>query len=219
MEHQIAAGPQAGGLLQSAVAEECNQDFLCAGKPQNFAKAQHLAAFLLLGTLPCPGLPQRQAQENQAGEHQLNQADDPVAHGPPGAAGQGSAHDIGANGGPHAPHAVEPAHMAAGEMEGHIVIEGSIHASGTQAIGHRPQAQHPELPADRKSEKGQSGHGHADGRHPTRPQAAGQPVAEQAGNDGTAGNNAENNAGIGNRHPKALVHRRPGRPQQGIRQA
>ncbi len=94
------------------------------------------------------------------------------------------AHDHGADGSAHAPHTVQPAHVAAFVMQGNVVVQGRIHAACAQAVGDSPQAEHPELSGDRESEQRGSGHAHTEGGHFARAQCPGEPVAVQAGNDG-----------------------------------
>ena len=149
----------------------------------------------------------------------MNEADDPVAHVPPGAGGKGGPHDIGAYGCTDAPHTVEPTHMAAGKMEGHIVVEGRVYAPGAQAVGNGPEAQGPKGMADGEAEECRRRHANADGRHPSSSQPPGQTVALQAGNHGAHGDDTEDHSGIGNRNAEVRIHGGPGRPQQGVRQA
>ena len=97
----------------------------------------------------------RQFPEIQDGrEDDLQDADIPVAGVPGGAAGEYKAHDVGACGGSHTPHAVEPAHVCAGVVESYIVVEGGVHAARTQAVGNGPQAQKDEGVAEGEAEQG-----------------------------------------------------------------
>ena len=81
--------------------------------------------------LPCPGigggLPQRQAEYQHSRQDDLQNRDDAVA-ALPGAARQRPAHDDRAARRADAPHAVEPAHVAALIVQGHIVVQRGVHA-------------------------------------------------------------------------------------------
>ena len=146
------------------------------------------------------------------------QGDIAVTHMPALAPRKGIAHDIGPQGSPNPPHAVEPAHMPAGIMEGYIIIQGRIHAARSQAKGQRPEAKGPEGIAGGKAKKAQGRQEYAEGRHLPRAKAPGKPVAQKAGKDGAAGAEHGKDPRIGNGHGKPLVHGGPGRPQDGIRQ-
>ena len=234
MERQVAACPQSGGLLHGAVAEEAGQNLFHTGNPQDFFQGKGLRFRLVsrgihdLGAL----LPEWQAENEHHGQHQLNHGDGvqkeeqsllihngAVACVPCAAAGHDIAHDVRAGGGAHAPHAVQPAHVLALVVQRHVVIQGSVHASRAQPVGNRPQAELPEGIADGKSPQRHGGHGHADGRDLPRTQPPGQPVALQAGNDGSQRNNHGNDTGIGNRHIELGIYGRPRGTEQGIRQS
>ena len=109
--------------------------------------------------------------------------------------------------------------MAAGKVERHVVVEGRIHAPGTEAVGNGPQAQSPERIAGGEAEQRRRRHGHADGCDAARPEFPGQAVTLQAGNNGTGGNDEEDHTGVRNGNAEALIDRGPCCAQQRIRQS
>ena len=221
VQHQVAAGPQAGRLLQRAVAEKAQHRAFGPGDAGRLPQAEGLvgaAAGLVLGG-GGRALPQRQAEQQHRRQAQLEDGNVPVARLPALAPAQGKADEVGAHQGAHPPHAVQPAHVAAGVVQGHVVVQGRVHAAGPQPVGHRPQAEHPELGRDRKAQQRQRRQGHAAGRDPPGAKAAGQPVAVQAGDDGAHRDDHREHPRKGHRHPEGPVHRGPGRPQQRIGQA
>ena len=68
LEHQVAAGPQAGGLFQGTIAEECDHDLLRPGYLHNFPEGERLCLFRLLPAVPLLLLPQGQAEQQNGGE-------------------------------------------------------------------------------------------------------------------------------------------------------
>ena len=72
----------------------------------------------------------------------LDQGNGAVACGPAKLPCHGPAHEHRADGGTDAPHTMKPAHVAAGKMESHIIIEGSIDASCAQSVGDGPETEH-----------------------------------------------------------------------------
>ena len=221
VQHQVAARPQSGGLLNGAVAEEGYHGVFGAGDTQSLTQGQRLAglAVLLLAGGAGLALPQRQAEDQDSGQHHLHQGDVPVAHLPALPAGQGVADQVGPHQGAHAPHAVQPAHVPAGIVDRHIVVQGRVHTAGAQAIGHRPQAQHPEGRGRGKSKQGRRRQSHTAGRHPAGAQGPGQAVAAQAGDDGPRRNDHRDHPCKRDRHPQLPIDGRPGRTQQRVGQA
>ena len=215
-QDQVAAGPLSRGGLQGAVAEE--QQHHLPGSGGRDGPAQGEGLFLSALRRPGPALPQTQTQHQDHCQTDLQEADVPVAHVPPLAAGQGKGHGVGAQGGPDAPHAVEPAHVAAGVVEGHIVVQRRVHAARPQAVGHRPQAQGQEGAADGEAEEGGGGDAHAEGGDPAGAQPPGQPVAAKAGDDGAGGDDHGDDPHVGHRDPQLPVYGGPGGAQQGVRQ-
>ena len=71
---------------------------------------------------------------------------------------------------------MEPAHMAAGVVQRHIIVQTGIHTACTQAIGNCPEAKHPERMADGKSQKRNRSHGYANCSDPPGAQLIGQTV-------------------------------------------
>ena len=160
MERQIAGGPESCSLLQSAVAEESHHDLARAGDPEDLPERQRLSGICSFrrihnfrsvfiygstgrrsrgGAGNIPGPPKRKAEKQDSCQGHLQDADIPVAGVPGGAAGKYSSHDIWPCGGSDTPHAVKPAHVAAGIVESNVVVQSSVHASGTKSIGNSPQ--------------------------------------------------------------------------------
>ena len=50
-----------------------------------------------------------------------------------------------------APHTVQPAHMAGFIVQGNVVVQGCVHASGAEAIGDTPEAEGEKRVADGES--------------------------------------------------------------------
>ena len=216
---QIAAGPQPGGGFQSTVAEETEHHFPGARQGKHLPQAQCLRGGFFGAVLRATLLPQGQADHQHHGEQDLEQGNGPVADRPVHSMGQRGTHDHGAHHGADAPHAVQPAHMAASVVQGNVVVQGCVHAAGTQPVGDGPQAEHPELCGEGKPEQRCGGHAHADGRDPAGAEGPGQPVALQAGKDRAQRDDHGKDTRAGHRDPQLRVHGGPGRPQQGIRQA
>ena len=164
-------------------------------------------------------MPQGQAAKKHGSQCDLEQGNTPVAAAPAQPAGKRRAHHHRADGSAHAPHTVQPAHVAAFVMQGNVVVQGGIHAARAQAVGNSPQAEHPELAGDRETEQRRSGHAHAEGGHPARAQRPGEPVAVQAGNDGAQRDDHGQDTRVGEGDAQLGVHGGPCRPQQRIRQA
>ena len=215
---QVAAGPKPGGGLQCAVAEEAKHHFLRARQREYLRQGQRLGHGAVRGSIGA-FMPQGQAAKKHGRKCYLEQGDVPVAAVPAQPAGKCRAHHHRADGGAHAPHTVQPTHVAAFVMQGNIVVQGGIHAARAQAVGDSPQAEHPEPAGDRKAEQRRSGHAHAEGGHPARAQCPGEPVAVQAGNDGAQRDDHGQNARVGEGNAQLGVHGGPCRPQQRIRQA
>lgn len=161
-------------------------------------------------------MPQGQATKKNGSQCDLEQGDIPVTAVPAQPAGKRHAHHHRADGGAHAPHTVQPAHVAAFVMQGNVVVQGGIHAARAQAVGDSPQTEHPELAGDRETEQRRSGHAHAEGGHPARAQCPGEPVAVQAGNDGAQRDDHGQDARVGEGNAQLGVHGGPCRTQQGI---
>ena len=163
--------------------------------------------------------PQGQTQEEHCGQRKLDEALRAVAAAPVAAAGEDSTHDVGSHGGSDAPHTVQPAQMAAGVVQCHIVIQAGINTACAQAVGDCPQAKHPIRIAGCKAKQGRRRHIYTDHRDPAGPQPEGQPVAEQAGNHGAAGDDGEQNARMGYRHGQLRVNGGPCSTQQSVGKA
>ena len=109
--------------------------------------------------------------------------------------------------------------MAAGIVKSHIVVQAGIHAAGTQSVGNGPETEHPEGATGGEAKEGGGCHGHADGGDLSGAQFAGEPVAQETGDDRPHGNDHGDHTGIGDGDGKLPVHHRPGRAQKGVRQA
>lgn len=118
-----------------------------------------------------------------------------------------------------APRAMEPAHTAVGEVEGHVVVRDSVYAAGSQSVGHGPEAEQGEEVADGEAEDGRGGHGVADGGDLSGPQAAGEAVALEAGDHGSHGDDHREEPGVGHGNAELSVHGGPGGAQQGVGRA
>ena len=109
---QIAARPQNGGLFYGAIAEECRHDLLCARNADDLFQRERLRT-LRAGGVCRPCLPQGKGQKQRGGQRELKEGDDAIACAP-AAARQGVAHDVRSQRSTQPPHAVQPAHVAAG---------------------------------------------------------------------------------------------------------
>ena len=164
------------------------------------------------------GLPQRQAEQQQRRQHKLQNGHYAVAV-LPGAARQRPAHDDGAARRADAPHAVQPAHVAAFIVQGHIIVQRGVHTAGTQAIRYSPQAELPELRAGRKPKQRHGGGGNAERCDPAGAELIVEPVAGQAGHDGPDGDDHGHAARPGHARAELRIHAGPRRAQQRVRQA
>ena len=213
---QIAAGPQTGGGLQRAVAEEAQDHCLDTGETQGLGQSQRLAGGVGLGRRAV--LPDRKAQQQHRRQHHLDRGDDPVASRPVQAAGEGKAHDVRAYRSADAPAAVEPAHVPALKVEGGVIVQSRVHAARPQAVGDGPKAKEQEAVAEGEPKQGHSGGG--DGEHGDFPgaQPLGQPVRHQTRHDRAGADDHGHDPGVRERHSQRWVHGGPGRSQQGVRQ-
>ena len=172
--------------------------------------------------LPCSGvgrgLPQRQAEQQQRRQHKLQNGHYAVAV-LPGATRQRPAHDDRAARRADAPHAVQPAHVAAFIVQGHIIVQRGVHTAGTQAIRYSPQAKLPELRAGRKPKQRHGGGGDAERCDPAGAELIVEPVAGQAGHDGPDGDDHGHAARPGHARAELRIHAGPRRAQQRVRQA
>ena len=164
------------------------------------------------------GLPQRQAEQQQRRQHKLQNGHYAVAV-LPGAARQRPAHDDRAARRADAPHAVQPAHVAAFVVQGHIIVQRGVDAARAEAIRDRPQAELPELGAGGKTEQCHSGCGDAERRDLARAQLAVEAVAGKAGDDRPDGDDHGHAARPGHARAELRIHAGPRRAQQRVRQA
>ena len=74
-------------------------------------------------------------------------------------------------------------------MQGNIVVERSVYTSRSDPIGYCPKAEHPERPADRKSEECSRSERHTEHCDLSSTKTAGKAVALQAGHNGAERNN------------------------------
>ena len=171
VECQVRAGPQCRGLLQGAVAKECDHHFLCAGDLDDFAQGQGSGGGVVI--FYGFAVPERKAKKEEGSQNELDDAHDLIAKAPMYSSGQYKAHDVRPCGGAYAPHTMEPAHMSAGIMQGHEVIQGGVNAAGPQTVGNGPKAEHPIFPAEGETEERAGGEGYADGGNFAGTQLAG----------------------------------------------
>ena len=131
------------------------------------------------------------------------------AHVPAPAGIEGKTHHVRTDGRAHTPHTVQPAHVTACKVQGHIIIQCGIHAAGSEAVGYGPENQLPVSVTDGKTEQCHGGRCNAESRDPACTELAGQTVAHEAGNHRANGDNHRNCTGIGYRHAEFQMHRRP----------
>ena len=219
MHNQVGTAPEDGRLLQRAVAEECQHHFPGTGNGENLLQRQRLGPHAVGCGFIHTLLPQGKAHKYHCRQQHLDDGNDPVACVPAHSGGQSRTQNVGTQTGTQAPHAVQPAHMAAGVVQRHIVVQTGIHAAGTQTVGNGPDTQLPECRADRKPEQGNRRHADAHSRHQAGAEAFGQPVGQKAGHHGTDGNDQRHATGIGQRRTQLHTHNGPGGAQQCIRKA
>ena len=217
-QHQIAAGPQPRRLLQSTVAEKAGQNLPDTPDEQGLAQSHRLYGAALRAAVRRL-LPFGQAHKQNKGEHNLQNGDIAVARVPALPGGDGPAHNMGAHRGTYAPHAVQPAHVAAGVVQGHIVIQTGVHAARAQTVGHGQQAQLPVGPAEGKAPQRHRGKPHAEGGDLSRAEAAGHALAHQAGDHGAGGDDHGDQPRTGQGDIQLRVHAGPGGAQKGVGQA
>ena len=171
-KRHIAAGPQHGGRFERAIAEEHHEDLAGATDGEHTANTKRLAPvsrfpFRLLGLRGLHGrgftrplrfdgltrLPQRQAQHQHRGKHDLQNGDGPVAPRPAMAGTQCACHDVRAKQCAQAPHGVQPAHVTAFVVDCHIVVERRIDAARAQAVRNGEEQQHPVIRRDGEAEQ------------------------------------------------------------------
>ena len=143
-QREVAAGPEARRRFEAAVAEEAEHHFPRTGDGQDLGQRQRPGRGAVRAYGGRAAFPERQAQHQNGCDADLDEGYDAVATVPALPAGQGQAHQHRADDGAHAPHAVQPAHVAALVVEGNVVVQGGVHASGTQPVGDGPEAEHPE---------------------------------------------------------------------------
>lgn len=163
--------------------------------------------------------PQREAHEEDEGEDRLGDADDEVRARPAQAGGDGVAHDERADGGPDAPEAVQPVHVARRVVQGDVVVEGGIHRARAESVGDRPEAEHPELPRSGEAEQGGGGHRDADGGDQARAEAAGEALGREARQDRAARDDHGDDAGEADGDVQTLLHDRPPGAEERVGQA
>ena len=214
----VTGGPHTGDPLDTAVKRKTEHYLRHTGDFQQFGNRAMFRGKLL----PCSGvgrgLPQRQAEQQQRRQHKLQNGHYAVAV-LPGTARQRPAHDDRAARRADAPHAVQPAHVAAFVVQGHIIVQRGVHTAGAQAIRHSPQAKLPELRAGRKPKQRHGGGGDAERCDPAGAELIVEPVAGQAGHDGPDGDDHGHAARPGHARAELRIHAGPRRAQQRVRQA
>ena len=109
--------------------------------------------------------------------------------------------------------------MAAGVVDGHVVVQGCVHTARTQTVGDGDEAQQPEITGKGETEQSHRGEGNTDGSDLACTEASGDTVAVQTGGNGAAGNDERNDSHPGDVSTQVDMHHRPGGAQQGVRQA
>ena len=128
------------------------------------------------------------------------------------------AHQHGADDRADAPEAVQPTHVARGIVHGDIVVQRRVDRARAEAVGHGPHAEQREFCRAGKAEQRRRGQKHAGRRDLTRAEPLYHALGQQAGQDRTAGDNHGDDADRGKRYTEYLLHRRPARAEQGVRQ-
>ena len=214
----VTGGPHTGDPLNTAVKRKTEHYLRHTGNFQQFGNRAVFRGKLLPRSGVGGGLPQRQAEQQQRRQHKLQNGHYAVAV-LPGAARQRPAHDDRAARCADAPHAVQPAHVAAFIVQGHIIVQRGVHTAGAQAIRHSPQAKLPELRAGRKPKQRHGGGGDAERCDPAGAELIVKPVAGQAGHDGPDGDDHGHAARPGHARAELRIHAGPRRAQQRVRQA
>ena len=214
----VTGGPHTGDPLNTAVKRKTEHYLRHTGDFQQFGNRAVFRGKLLPRSGVGGGLPQRQAEQQQRRQHKLQNGHYAVAV-LPGAARQRPAHDDRAASRADAPHAVQPAHVAAFIVQGHIIVQRGVHTARAEAIRDRPQAELPELGAGGKTEQCHSGCGDAERRDLARAQLAVEAVAGKAGDDRPGGDDHGHTARPRHARAKLGVHARPRRAQQRVWQA
>ena len=65
-------------------------------------------------------------------------------------------------------------------MKRNEIVQRRVNCAGTEAVGYRPEKQHPDLRGKRKSKQRQSGEADAGGVDKPRAKLSGEPVGEKA---------------------------------------
>ena len=99
----------------------------------------------------------------------------------------GISHDDRTGAASNAPHTVQPAHMAGFIVQGNVVVQGCVDASGAETIGDTPEAEGEKRVADGESKQRHCGCQNADCRDFSGAEAGVQPVTVQTGNDCSGG--------------------------------
>lgn len=214
---EIAAGPKTDRLFDGAIAEEAQHHGLDAAQRNDLTQRKRPSpAALRRAAVGRP--PEGKTEEQNGREYQLDQPDAAVAGVPAVPGSEHRAHDDRPHRRADAPHAVQPAHMPAGIMEGDIVVQRRVDAARAKPVRDRPEAEHRIAAAEGKAEERRAGHRHADRRDPARAETPRQPVAEQARDDRADGDDHENEARGRQRRADLRMDDRPRGAEQRVRQ-
>ena len=203
------ARPVHRGRLRRAVTEEAQKQ---EGHPFYFQRAEQPDR-LLLGRLQ-PFMPRLFPHGERRKEHDaddaLQDADDEIAV-VPGSVREGIAHHEGGDDGPHAPEAVQPAHVAGGVVQGDIVVERRVDGARSEAVGDAEDEQHPELGAEREPDERDRRQKDAHDGDGSRAEFMDETVGKQARDDGPARDDHGDDAHVRDGHVKFKVDDGPSR--------
>lgn len=103
-------------------------------------------------------------------------------------------------------------------MDGDIVVQRCVHATGTQPVGNCPQYQRQKGITTGKTEQPQCGQSHAACGDLSCAEAMGDTVTAQTGKNGSQRDHRGDEAGIAYRDTERGIHKGPCRPQQCVRE-
>ena len=101
----------------------------------------------------------------------------------------------------------------------HIIVQRGIDGSSPQPQGNCEQTKQKQIPGAGKAKQRRSGQRSGKGGDPSGTEAPDQLRRQQAGYDGSPGNQHGDQASSGNRNPELRINGRPGSPEQRVRNA
>ena len=138
---KVGACPTHRRCLRRAVGEKPDQQ---KGDAPDLHCCRQAYFFLRFGGGILIDLPDGKRKEEQRRDAELYKADDAIAVMPRGSC-QRVAHYKGADNRPHAPKAVQPAHVFRLIMQRHIVVQRGVDRPRSQAVRNCKDDQHPKL--------------------------------------------------------------------------